>query len=236
MAKPEAVERWRVRRDLGGAAALARRAAVAGDVSLIEALEPVVDLVTAVDPTTKDSALHEAARRGRAEAWKYLMELPGAGDEARNRVNQAPWVLTMASTAPSSGRQAIHRYRNQPDCDVELCTSNPLSTPDADAVALMRAAGEGERERAEKLLAAGVGADSTVGAERARSCDRCDHSVGPVPSSLASSGRLPPAWYDRRSLFVCINELALVAKQSGSLYLEPIWHRKGSFCCLSHDA
>ena len=83
--KEEAVPRWRARRDAGGAAALARRAAAAGNVSLLEALEPVVDLVAAVDPVTKDSALHEAARRGRVAAWKFLTELPGAGEDAYNR-------------------------------------------------------------------------------------------------------------------------------------------------------
>ena len=59
--KEEAVPRWRARRDAGGAAALARRAAAAGDVSLLRALEPVVDLVTAVDRVTNQ---HDHAAPG----------------------------------------------------------------------------------------------------------------------------------------------------------------------------
>ena len=58
----EAVPRWRVRRDGGGAAALARRAAAAGDVSLLRKLEPVVDLVTAVDGVAREANFRARAR------------------------------------------------------------------------------------------------------------------------------------------------------------------------------
>ena len=102
------------------AAALARRAAAAGDVSLLRKLEPVVDLVTAVDPVTKDSALHEAARRGRVEAWKFLTGLPGAGDKLFNLYWQRPCALSTAATVPVAGRMGILRLREPPDCDDEL--------------------------------------------------------------------------------------------------------------------
>ena len=111
----------------GGAAALARRAAAAGDVSLLRKLEPVVDLVTAVDGVARDSALHEAARRGRADAWAYLTGLEGAGDEApQPRRSCAPWaILAAAATTPAAGRARIERLRNPPPA---TASSRPRAT------------------------------------------------------------------------------------------------------------
>ena len=151
--KIKTVPRWRVRRSpnpnsaAGRSAALARRAAFSGEVSLLQALEPVVDLVTAVDPVDKDSALHEAAQRGRAGAWKYLMGLPGAGHGAQNRAGKPALWLAMATTTPRVGRARISRLVYAPECDTELATAGDSAT-----TALARAAGEGDIERVSKLL------------------------------------------------------------------------------------
>ena len=161
----EELPRWRVRRDPGGAAALARRAAAVGEISLLKALEPVVDLVTAVDPITKDSALHEAAKRGRAGGWKFLVGLPGASDKAWNQLGQPPFVLAAASTTSPAGRASIDRLRKPPDCDAELECAEKTADCDAGAgpiVALARAASDGALDRAEKQLDAGADANAVL--------------------------------------------------------------------------
>ncbi|KAJ8604649.1 hypothetical protein CTAYLR_006523 [Chrysophaeum taylorii] len=59
----QAVSVERVRRDVAGVAAFARRAAAEGETALVVGLvDHGADLITTVDSTTKDSSLHAAAR------------------------------------------------------------------------------------------------------------------------------------------------------------------------------
>ena len=108
----DTLPRWRVRRDPGGAAAPRAVRPQRERYRCSQSFEPIVDLVTAVDPVTMDSALHEAARRGRDKAWKMLTDLPGASDRAWNQLGQPPFMLASASTTSPAGR-ARHRSASE---------------------------------------------------------------------------------------------------------------------------
>ena len=166
----QSVSRWRVRREVTGAASFARYAAGSPEYDsalLLKAVAPIVDLVTAVSPSSKDSALHFAARAGAVLAWKFLIELAGAKGKADNAGFKNPRDLAAAWTVPAAGRMGINRQYAPPDCDLELQLaeehrSKEPSDRENDAMEFMCAAKKGALEPAKRLLVAGLAVDTVV--------------------------------------------------------------------------
>ncbi|KAJ8600625.1 hypothetical protein CTAYLR_008984 [Chrysophaeum taylorii] len=83
-------------------AAFARRAAAEGFATLVEKLlENGADL-SPVDPVTKDSALHCAARYGRVECARALRRV--VNDDARNKEFKTPFDLGTSDAVPAPRR------------------------------------------------------------------------------------------------------------------------------------
>ncbi|KAJ8611491.1 hypothetical protein CTAYLR_010308 [Chrysophaeum taylorii] len=110
----------RVRRDVAGVAAFARRAAADGETSLAAGLvNRGADLITPVDPATKDSALHAAARAGRAECAQLLLAA-GAWSRGLNKSGSTPRDLSVSCVIDVHLRAEMVRVFHPPKCDEDL--------------------------------------------------------------------------------------------------------------------
>ncbi|KAJ8601337.1 hypothetical protein CTAYLR_009753 [Chrysophaeum taylorii] len=111
----------RLRRDTSSKTwALALRAASDGETEFLSGLlERGADLATPVDPVSKESTLHAAARNGRAETARALLSA-GASKRAKDKTGATPLDLAFSSALSAPRRADLMRVLDPPACDRDL--------------------------------------------------------------------------------------------------------------------